>query len=255
MELDRELKKLIEQEQSLRKMAYNLSVSDVDCMIEKKITDENEIDTVIDRILNFITDEKFSALYEKVISYVDNYDRELAEGYRKLKNTFLAYSGDIYDAKFFKGDIFAPNRTGHECFVCHPMNINGIMCHVLDERLKSIYPLFFEQSEYRLMRTKDKKSLLGSVMLQLIHYEGHPFTIVTMFVRDNSKEKYFDHNALREAFRNTCFIAKPLPARTLTTVRVPYKMGCDISFEEWEEVYQIIQDELIEKGIPVEIWQ
>ena len=61
--------------------------------------------------------------------------------------------------------------------------------------------------------------------------------------------------AFRKAIKDVYFVAKPLPARTLTTVRIPYKMGGDLSCEEWEDVCQIILEELVEKDIPVEIWQ
>ena len=29
--------------------------------------------------------------------------------------------------KFYDGDIFSPNKTGHELIVCHQVNCKGVM--------------------------------------------------------------------------------------------------------------------------------
>lgn len=78
-----------------------------------------------------------------------------------------------------------------------------------------------------------------------------------MFVKEigDDNTEHINLDALRMSLKQVCAVATPLPARTLTTVRIPYKMGCDITCDEWEDVYQIILEELVEKEIPVEIWQ
>jgi len=50
-------------------------------------------------------------------------------------------------------------------------------------------------------------------------------------------------------------MATPFPAYPLTTVRIPYKIGCGLGGGDWSIVSRIIQEELVDKGIPVEIWR
>ncbi len=126
--------------------------------------------------------------------------------------------------KLIKGDIFNPNITGHECIVCHIANSNG------QTNLKL---------EFRSVKVN-----------------GFDYNIATMFAKETNIDntEHINLEAFRKALKEICIVATPLPARTLTTVRIPYMLGMKMSSSEWKEVCQIILKELAEKGIPVEIW-
>ncbi len=126
--------------------------------------------------------------------------------------------------KLIKGDIFNPNITGHECIVCHTVDIKG---------------------------ETNSKLEFSSVKIN-----GFDYNIATMFVKetDGDNTEHINFEFFRKALKEVCIVATPLPARTLTTVRIPYMFGMEMSSSEWKEVCQIILKELAEKGIPVEIW-
>lgn len=123
MQINKELREAIEREQELRKIAYNLCKNDVERLTRDKVTDENKIDAVIDQKYNFITDEKFCELHRRVFDYVETFDSELAASYRRGIDMFLDYTYKMDGVNFTKGNIFAPNRTGHECVVCHFLTV------------------------------------------------------------------------------------------------------------------------------------
>lgn len=142
--------------------------------------------------------------------------------------------------KYYQGDILSPNRTGHECIVCIPTNCMGITC--IDE-----------SSGHYL----GKKMALGSVKYHAIRHNGFDFNIASMFLKHCSQhiDIGFNLDDISEAFRVVCLLAKPLPIRTLTTVRIPFKLAYKIDEREWFEILKIIYTELVEKDIPVEIWE
>lgn len=255
--IDEELRKAIEREQELRKVAYNFCKNDVEQIIKNKVTDENRIDAVNDQILNFITDEKFCELHRRLSDYVETFDSELADSYRRVKDMFLDYYYKMDDVYFTKGNIFAPNRKGHECVVCHPVNSKGELCSKLDEQIKELFPDWLFFYEIKLKRMAKVKERLGEIYFHSVKTNGFDYNIATLFVKESGDDNitHINLEALRKAIKCVYIMAKPLPAGTLTTVRIPYKMGIDITCDEWEDVYQIILEELTEKEIPVEIWQ
>lgn len=255
--IDNELRKAIEREQELRKVAYNLCKNDVEQLIKNKVTDENRIDSVIDQILNFITDEKFCELHHRLSDYVETFDSELADSHRRVKNMFLDYYYKMDDAYFTKGNIFCPNRTGHECIVCHPVNCKGELCTNLDEQIKKLFPDWLFFYEIKLKRMAERKDWLGETYFHSAKTNGFDYNLATMFVKEIGDDNmaHINLKAFRKSLKQVCIVATPLPARTLTTVRIPYMMGLEMTCDEWEDVYQIILEELTEKEIPVEIWQ
>lgn len=257
MQINKELREAIEREQELRKIAYNLCKNDVERLTRDKVTDENKIDAVIDQIYNFITDEKFCELHRRVSDYVETFDSELAASYRRGIDMFLDYTYKMDGMNFTKGNIFAPNRTGHECVVCHSVDSKGTLCTDLDEQIKNTFQNWLYFFEIECSRRANKESKLGKVWFHSVKTNGFDYNIATLFIKEVGDDNitHINLEALRKAIKGVYMMAKPLPARTLTTVRIPYKMGCDITCDEWEDVYQIILEELVEKEIPVEIWQ
>lgn len=158
---------------------------------------------------------------------------------------------------YTRGDILCPNRKGHECIVCQPIDCRGILCTEFDEQINKLFPnrsFFFEIKLKEMPKVKD---WLGETWFHSVKTNGFDYNIATLFIKEVGDDSitHINLEALRKAIKGVYIMAKPLPARTLTTVRIPYKMGCDITCDEWEDVYQIILEELVEKEIPVEIWQ
>lgn len=156
--------------------------------------------------------------------------------------------------KYFKGDIFSPNRTGHECIVCLQTSCKGIQN--FSEELPE-HNNHFSKDKDQPNEKSWKKRPLGSVKYHPIKHNGYDFLIAAMFVKHCSRYIDFEINqaALREALHDIYLLAKSLPARTLTTVRIPYKLHCKIDESVWTDILNIISEELVEKNIPVEIWQ
>jgi len=189
--------------------------------------------------------------------YVETFDGELADSYRRVKDTFLDYYYKMDGVCFTKGNIFAPNKKGHECVVCHPVDSKGTLCTNLDERIKSTFDKWLYFFEIKRKREANKNGWLGEVWFKSEKTNGYDYNIATLFIKEvgNDNMTHINLEALRKAIKGVYIMAKPLPAGTLTTVRIPYKMGLEITCDEWEDIYQIILEELTEKEIPVEIWQ
>lgn len=255
--IDGELRKAIEQEQNLRKVVLDLCKKDAERIIKDKVTDENQIDNVIDQLLNFVTDERFCELHRKLSDYVETFDSELAESYRRGLDTFLDYYYEMDGMHYTRGNIFCPNRKGHECIVCQPIDSKGVLCTDLDEQIKKLFPNWLFFFEIELKRMEKVKERLGETCFSSVKANGYDYNIATMFIKETGDDNITHINlaALRNSLKKVCVVATPLPARTLTTVRIPYKMGCDITCDEWDNVQEVIIDELAGRNIPVEIWQ
>ena len=109
----------------------------------------------------------------------------------------------------------------------------------------------------KLKELAEKKDWLGETCFHSVKTNGHDYNLATIFVKevDEDNKVHINLEAFRKSLKQVCIVATPLPARTLTTVRIPYMMGLKMTCDEWEDVYQIILEELTEKEIPVEIWQ
>ena len=90
-----------------------------------------------------------------------------------------------------------------------------------------------------------------------MNYNGYDYTIVSIFgqVRYGRGRCFTDYQALRKAFQAIRCMATPLPARPLTRVRIPYRLGCGLAGGDWNIVKSIIQEELLDYDVIVEIWK
>jgi len=155
------------------------------------------------------------------------------------------------------GDIFSPNRTGHECVVCHLVNCRGVMEHGLAAQIRKMFPTAYQEYRRKCERTSSPSDLLGEVVFTGVKYNGFDYNIASIFgqVNHSRNGSDTDYDALRKAMEPIRVMATPFPAYPLTTVRFPYKMGCGFGSGDWSIVLQIIQEELVDQGIPVEIWR
>lgn len=161
--------------------------------------------------------------------------------------------------KFVNGDILSRNLTGHELIVCQQVNCKGVMGAGLAKKLRIAFPHMYEEYKKKCLSVKNSNELLGEVQIFYAYGEQNygDFIIANIFGQDGyGRDRcYTDYDAVRKGLKFIKQIATPLPVRTLTTVRIPYRMGCGLAGGNWDKVYQIIKEELVDHGIPVEIWK
>ena len=155
------------------------------------------------------------------------------------------------------GDILSPNQTGHEVLVCHQVNCMGVMGAGLAKQLRDLFPQMYLFYKRVCDRTPDKQSLLGKIDCYPVNYNGYDYTIVSIFGQERYGRGscFTDYQALRKAFQTIRCMATPLPARPLTRVRIPYRLGCGLAGGDWNIVKSIIQEELLDYDVIVEIWK
>ena len=156
-----------------------------------------------------------------------------------------------------RGDILSPNKTGHDVIVCHQVNCLGVMGAGLAKQMREKFPLMYLAYKRECYSTADKKSLLGEGLTYSVVYNGYEYTIANIFGQEQIGigRCYTDYGALRKALQTVRCIASPLPGRAAWRVRIPYKMGCGLAGGDWNVVRSIIQEELVDKGIIVEVWK
>ena len=161
--------------------------------------------------------------------------------------------------KKIKGNIFDKNITGHELIICHQVNCKGVMGAGLAKQMRTKFPKLYEEYRRRCYSVNNSNVLLGKVFFYYNYGDvlGENYIVADIFAQNEyGREKcYTDYDALRKGLSKIREIATPLPARTLTTVRIPYGMGCGLAGGNWNTVFQIINEELVDYGIPVEIWR
>lgn len=155
------------------------------------------------------------------------------------------------------GDILSPNKTGHDVLVCHQVNCMGVMGAGLAKQLRTKFPSMYQSYKAFCDNAKDRRSLLGGIDIHPVNYNGYDYTIVSIFGQETygRGKCHTDYQALRKAFQTIRTMAMPLPARPLTRVRIPYRMGCGLAGGDWSIVSSIIQEELLNHDIIVEIWK
>lgn len=132
-----------------------------------------------------------------------------------------------------------------------------IMGAGLSKQIRTMFPQVYEMYQRNCTQAANRQDLLGKVLFCPIRYNGCEWLIANLFAQYGfGRDKcYTDYAALRKALTVVRTVATPLPARTLTTVRIPYKMGSGLAGGSWSIVEQIIKDELVAYDMPAEIWE
>ena len=125
------------------------------------------------------------------------------------------------------------------------------------KQIRTMFPQVYEMYQRKCTQATNRQDLLGKVLFCSIRYNGGEWLIANLFAQDGfGRDKcYTDYDALRKALTVVRTVATPLPARPLTTVRIPYKMGSGLAGGSWSIIEQIIKGELVAYDIPVEIWE
>lgn len=85
-----DIRESIEQLGKLKEQLYQICDEEVNYIIGKGIQDERRIDRVMDQILSYLEEDKFSSLFWRLVNYVETFDRELGEDYRKMEREVTA---------------------------------------------------------------------------------------------------------------------------------------------------------------------
>ena len=76
---EKDLEDALKRLNQLRMLHLAQCREDVQRIIDNKITDENYIESTLDRTLNFYDDEEFLELFWKLINYVETFDTSTVE--------------------------------------------------------------------------------------------------------------------------------------------------------------------------------
>ena len=82
---EKDLEDALKRLNQLRMLHLAQCREDVQRIIDNKITDENYIESTLDRTLNFYDDEEFLELFWKLINYVETFDTSIGASYRRLE--------------------------------------------------------------------------------------------------------------------------------------------------------------------------
>ncbi len=80
-----ELRQAAERIVELKNIAYTNCKAELTYIIEGGIRDVGRIEALFDEITNFHDDNDFMELFWTLISYVEKFDREISEFYRRLE--------------------------------------------------------------------------------------------------------------------------------------------------------------------------
>ena len=151
--------------------------------------------------------------------------------------------------KTVNGDILTPNTEDRGVIVCHQCNCRGVMGAGLALQVRNMHP-----GIYSLYRDKCRQIAAGIGGLGDVQFcsalSSSGYIVANIFGQDEygRNRRYTDYDALRKAFTN---IATGFPTYT---IRIPYMMGCGLAGGDWEMVFGIIKETLVDAGVNVEIW-
>jgi len=131
------------------------------------------------------------------------------------------------------------------------------MEHGFAAQIRKLFPSAYNDYCWKYERATKPSGLVGEVVFTGVKYNGFDYNIASILGPENCERNsyHINYDAFRKAMEPIRVMATPFPAYPLTTVRFPYKMGCRCDSGDWSIVLQIIQEELVDQGIPVEIWK
>lgn len=84
---NKELENAINELNRIKSNLFYRCKEDVKNIIENKVTAEDYIESTLDRLVTFYTDEDFMELFWKLINYVETFDTGIGTFYRRLEET------------------------------------------------------------------------------------------------------------------------------------------------------------------------
>ena len=153
--------------------------------------------------------------------------------------------------KIIDGDVLTPNKNPEKSIVvCHQVNCMGVMGAGLAKQIKDQFPGVFQAYKEKCSLIKSNIGGLGDVQFcSVLDEAGYIIANVFGQYYFGRFKRHTDYNALKKAFAT---IATSHPT---STIRIPYKFGCGLAGGDWNVVSRIIEEELVNKGVDVEIWK
>lgn len=153
--------------------------------------------------------------------------------------------------KFFKGDLLTSNAD----IIAHQTNCKGVMGAGIAKQIKAKYPNVYY--EYKKMcdeyyESGDSRLLLGVV--QFVPVNNNQL-IANCFAQwgYNSRVKQTQDKYFQQCMKTLLYVAQ---TEKLSTVAIPYKMGCGLAGGDWDRIiYPIIQSVFENSSIALEVWQ
>lgn len=130
--------------------------------------------------------------------------------------------------------------TEHKAQVlAHQVNCRGVMCSGVAKALRAKYPEIFLPYK-KLCDTQEKPGdMLGTAQLIPTRQRN---IVANLFGQLNygTHIKQTDYDALKSAFAS---LHNQMIQKSLTSVAIPFKIGCDLAGGDWNTVEQIVADE------------
>ena len=70
---------------SLKKLAFDQCQTELQYILDHKVTDSGRIEALFDRLLDFFDDEDFTFLFWTLIGYVEQFDSGISAFYRRME--------------------------------------------------------------------------------------------------------------------------------------------------------------------------
>ena len=136
-----------------------------------------------------------------------------------------------------KGDVLKSDAD----LIVHQVNCKGVMGAGVAKQVRDQFPLVFQcYKELCYLRRKDTSTLLGVCQ----YVTENSKTICNAFGQDgfNRSGCNTDYDALRKCFRD---IAAKYAEKKIA---LPYLIGCGLAGGDWNIVYKMIVEELVDTG-------
>ena len=123
-----------------------------------------------------------------------------------------------------------------ENIICHQVNCMGVMGSGVAKVLRDKYPIIFD--EYKEFCIKNEGNLLGEV--NFVKVEENKF-VANIFgqYKYGADRKYTDYKALEKGIKWVHDISQ---LYSLSSVAIPYKIGCGLAGGDWSIVINIIRE-------------
>lgn len=139
--------------------------------------------------------------------------------------------------RYINGDVFASNADA----ILHQVNCQGVMGSGVAKQVKEKYPIVFEYYKSWCDNPSLKPGLLGQAQIVYTDDSGKQ-AIINLFAQDGFGvgKRYTDYDALRKCLNSVNRQWKG------HSIAIPYLMGCCRGGGDWQVVFKIIEEELLD---------
>jgi O-acetyl-ADP-ribose deacetylase (regulator of RNase III) len=146
-----------------------------------------------------------------------------------------------------KGDV----TTSTAQIIAHQVNCQGAMNSGVAKFIRDKWPVVFEEYHKAWSKTTLGINLLGK--LQLVKISDTQF-VANLFAQlryGYDGKKYTSYDALDDAIRK---LAEYCVNANISTIAIPYKLGCGRGGADWEVVKSIVTAAFRDTDVTIEVW-